>query len=221
MGEATDFLYPFVDAPAIAAAEHDPSALLADLERSAAEKIAESVTLRETTLHRWHDALVVAAAAIAERFDAGGQLFTFGNGGSATDADATADLFRRPPHGRALPARSLVEDQTVLTALANDVGFDVVFARQLIAHARPGDVAVGFSTSGGSVNVIRAFEQARRRGLLTVASCGYDGGAMAASDDIDHCLIVASASIHRIQETQSALMFELWSMVQGALASGG
>jgi D-sedoheptulose 7-phosphate isomerase len=221
MGEATDFLYPFVDAPAIAAAEHDPSALLVDLECSAAEKITESVRLREATLHRWHDALVVAGTALAERFDAGGQLFTFGNGGSATDADATADLFRRPPHGRALPARSLVEDQTVLTALANDVGFDVVFARQLIAHARPGDVAVGFSTSGGSVNVIRAFEQARRRGLLTIASCGYDGGAMAASDDIDHCLIVASASIHRIQETQSALMFELWSIVQGALASGG
>ncbi len=119
-------------------------------------------------------------------------------GGCSRSATAAAPPTPRPPpicsdvrrSGRALPARSLVEDQAVLTALANDVGFELVFSRQLIAHARPGDMAIGFSTSGGSVNVIRAFEEARRRGLLTVASCGYDGGAMAASDDIDHCLVV-------------------------------
>ncbi len=104
----------------------------------------------------------------------------------------------------------------MLTALANDVGFELVFARQLIAHARPGDIAIGFSTSGGSVNVLRAFEEARRRGLLTIGLCGYDGGAMAASDDIDHCLVVRSDSVHRIQETQAALIFELWSIVQRA-----
>ena len=117
--------------------------------------------------------------AMAHRLRHGGRLFTFGNGGSATDADATADAVPHPPHGRSLPALSLVDDRAVLTALANDVGFDLVFSRQLIAHARPGDIAIGFSTSGGSANVLRAFEEARRRDMLTIGCRGYDGGAMA------------------------------------------
>ncbi len=87
---------------------------------------------------------------MADRFGRGGRLFTFGNGGSATDAQGTAELFRLPPYGRPLPALSLVEDQAVLTALSNDVGFELVFSRQVIAHAEPEDIAVGFSTSGDS-----------------------------------------------------------------------
>jgi D-sedoheptulose 7-phosphate isomerase len=132
----------------------------------------------------------------------------------------TPDLFLNPPSGRPLPAMSLVEDRAVLTALANDVGFELVFSRQLIAHAAAGDIAVGFSTSGGSRNVLEAFEEASRRHLLTVGLCGYEGGAMARSDAVQHCLVVRSDSVHRIQEAQNALMLELWSSVQHSLDEG-
>ena len=109
---------------------------------------------------------------MAHRFQHGGRLFTFGNGGSATDAEGTAELFRAPTERPPLAALSLVDDRAVLTALANDVGFELVFSRQIIAHARPGDIAMGFSTSGDSVNVLRAFDEAARRGLLTIGLCG-------------------------------------------------
>jgi D-sedoheptulose 7-phosphate isomerase len=112
---------------------------------------------------------------------------------------------------------SLVEDQAVLTALANEVGFDVVFARQTIAHARSGDIAMGFSTSGDSVNVMRAFEEAARRKILTIGFCGHDGGAMAQSPHVNHCLVVRSHSVHRIQEAQDTLAPSLWAAVQGHL----
>ena len=113
---------------------------------------------------------------MAERFAAGGRLFTFGNGGSATDAEAVAHLYTEPPWGRALPARSLAEDQAVMTALGNDVGFELVFSRQLIAHGRADDIAMGFSTSGNSDNLMRAFAEARKQGMLTVGIAGTDGG---------------------------------------------
>jgi D-sedoheptulose 7-phosphate isomerase len=208
-GEPTGFLYPFIEAE-----ERDAPALLADLTSSARAKMAESRSLRAATRERCADALQRAGAAMAHCFRHGGRLFTFGNGGSATDAEGTAELFRQPPHGRPLPAMSLVDDRAVLTALANDVGFELVFSRQLIAHSRSGDIAVGFSTSGNSVNLLQAFAEATRRGLLTVGLSGSDGGEMAASDDVEHCLVVASDSVHRIQETQDALVLELWSVVQ-------
>jgi D-sedoheptulose 7-phosphate isomerase len=115
---------------------------------------------------------------------------------------------------------SLLDNPAVLTALANDVGFDAVFARQVIAHARPSDIAIGFSTSGDSVDVIRALEEASRRGLLTVGLCGYEGGAMALSAFVRHCLVVRCDSVHRIQEAQAALTFRLWSSVQSYLEQG-
>ncbi len=146
----------------------------------------------------------------------GGQLFTFGNGGSSTDAATLATLFATPPAGSPLPARSLVADSAVLTALANDVGFSLVFARPLMAFAGPDDIAVGFSTSGNSENLIAAFAAARRAGVLTVGLAGYDGGAMKAAG-LDHCLVVASDSVHRIQETQAALGFALWQAVHAGL----
>ena len=154
---------------------------------------------------------------MAEAFDRGGRLFTFGNGGSSTDAASLAALFARPPSGSALPARCLVDDTAVLTALGNDVGFELVFARQLIAHAAPGDMALGFSTSGSSANVLTAFAQARARRLVTIGLAGYDGGEMSSSPDVQHCLVVQSDSVHRIQETQAALGFALWEAVQQRL----
>jgi D-sedoheptulose 7-phosphate isomerase len=212
VSEPTGFLYPFIDAD-----ERDASGLLADLAASARAKMTESGALRTATLEQCADVLRLAGDAMAHRFRHGGRLFTFGNGGSATDADGTAELFRDPPRGRPLPAMSLVDDRAVITALANDVGFELVFSRQLIAHARAGDIAIGFSTSGDSVNVVRALEEAARRGVLTIGLAGNAGGAMAASDAVEHCLVVRSASVHRIQETQDALVLELWSIVRSCL----
>lgn len=207
--EPTAFLYPFIEAE-----ERDTGALTADLVASVRAKVGESASLRAATLARCAGQVEAAAAAMAERFDRGCRLFAFGNGGSATDAQGTAELFRAPPYGRPLPALSFVEDQAVLTALSNDVGFELVFSRQVIAHARAGDIAVGFSTSGDSPNMLRAFEEAARRGLLTVGLCGYEGSGMATSDAVGNCLVVRSESVHRIQETQDALAFALWQAVQ-------
>jgi D-sedoheptulose 7-phosphate isomerase len=214
--EPTGFLYPFIESE-----ERDSPGLLIELAHSAREKISESRALRIATLERYDAALGEAASAMADRFRRGGRLFAFGNGGSATDAEGTVDLFRRPPRGRPLPAMSLVDDRAVLTALANDVGFDLVFSRQVIAHAEAGDIAIGFSTSGDSANVLRGLEEASRRGLLTLGFSGYQGGAMAASPAIAHSLVVASESVHRIQEAQNALLLQLWKLVQVGVDEGG
>ncbi|MQY26333.1 D-sedoheptulose-7-phosphate isomerase [Nocardia aurantia] len=203
------FLYPFLDAT-----EHDSATLLADLARSAREKAAESVTLRRTTLDDNAGLIAGAAAELGRRFDSGGRLFTFGNGGSSTDATTLATLFARPPAGDPHPAWSLTTDQAVLTALGNDVGFDLVFARQLIARARPGDIAVAMSTSGNSADLTVALREARQRGLYTIGFAGYDGGAFAHSPDVDTCFVVRSQSVHRIQEAQALLGYELWLAVQ-------
>ena len=157
--EPTGFLYPFIDAE-----DRDAIAPVADLAASARAKIAVSRALRSDTLERSAEGWHVRGSAMADRFGRGGRLFAFGNGGSATDAEGSVELFREPPSGRPLPAVSLVDDRAVLTALSNDVGFDLVFSRQIIAHASPDDVAIGFSTSGDSVNVLRALEEARRVG---------------------------------------------------------
>jgi D-sedoheptulose 7-phosphate isomerase len=213
-GEPTSFLYPFIEAE-----ERDATQLLADLAASTRQKMAESYGLRVTTLQQTEDLVRTAAASMADRFRFGARLLALGNGGSSTDADAAVALFRDPPSGVPLPAMSLVEDRAVLTALANDVGFEVVFSRQIIAHARAGDIALGFSTSGDSVNVIRAFEAASLRGVLTIGLCGYDGGAMASNPAVDHCLVVRSDSVHRIQEAQAAVTLNLWTAVQRYLAA--
>ncbi|HWG72626.1 MAG TPA: SIS domain-containing protein [Acidimicrobiales bacterium] len=212
--EGTNFLYPFIDAE-----ESDAGSLLADLASSAEAKGRESGRLRLLTFDRTASLLDVIATGMAEQFGNGGRLFVFGNGGSSTDAGGVVSLFRTPPWGQALHARSLVAEQAVLTALGNDVGFELVFSRQLIAHARAGDIALGISTSGNSTNLVTAFAEARRRDMLTVGLAGYDGGQMASSPHVDHCLVVPADSVHRIQETQAALIFELWSRVQAALAS--
>ena len=207
--EPTGFLYPFIEAE-----ERDAGALVTDLVRSAQAKMLESASLRAGTLERCAEQLERAGAAMAERFARGGRLFSFGNGGSATDAQGTADLFRHPPYGIPLAALSLVDDQAVLTALSNDVGFELVFSRQFIAYASEHDIAVGLSTSGDSANLLRAFEEAAHRGLLTVGLCGYEGSGMAISDAVQHCLVVRSESVHRIQEIQDALTLSLWESVQ-------
>jgi D-sedoheptulose 7-phosphate isomerase len=212
----TEFLYPFLEGGATV-----PETLLHDLATSARSKAAESDHLRRETLDRERDRLESVAGAMADRFAPGGRLFTFGNGGSSTDAASIADLFSAPPSGRPLPARSLVADSAVLTALGNDVGFELVFSRQLIAYAVDGDIAIGLSTSGNSRNLLAAFAEARSRGVLTIGFAGYDGGDMGRSGDVEHCFVVSSESVHRTQEVQGALAFALWSAVQQRLTSVG
>jgi D-sedoheptulose 7-phosphate isomerase len=205
--------YPFLYSSAA-----DGRSVLAEIERSTAEKAREAASLREETLLRLADRLISCASAMAIRFGLGGRLFTFGNGGSSTDALAVSQLFRQPPSGRSVAASSLAAEAAVVTALGNDVGFDVVFARQLAALAEPTDVALGLSTSGNSENVLQAFEEASRRGLLTIGFAGYDGGRMAETEAVDHLFVVHSPSVHRIQETQTTLYHALWELSQYALA---
>ncbi|MGH3290421.1 MAG: D-sedoheptulose-7-phosphate isomerase, partial [Trebonia sp.] len=151
-------------------------------------------------------------------FAAGGRLFAFGNGGSATDAAQLATLFLHPGDLSAggaappLPAFGLANDTSVVTALCNDIGVDVVFARQLGAFGRAGDIAVGLSTSGNSANLLRAFDEASRRGMLTIGLAGYDGGKMAELSSIDYLFVAPSSSIHRIQEAQTTIYQVLWEL---------
>jgi D-sedoheptulose 7-phosphate isomerase len=213
--EPTNFLYPFIDAE-----EDDPTSLLADLAASAQAKAAESLALRRSTLEANADRLQEAAAEVARRFAAGGRMFTFGNGGSCTDSTTLARLFARPPIGRPLPAWSLTADQAVMTALGNDVGFELVFARQLIARAKAGDVAIAMSTSGGSPNLLAALAEAGRRGLYTIGFAGYNGGAFVDNPNVDACFVVRSQSVHRIQESQALLGYQLWLSVHERLGEG-
>ncbi len=214
VGDAIGALYPFLDTRPT-----DVDAVLAAVARSTAEKAAEIVALRESLVAEHGQRLVDCARRCAAAFQVGGTLFAFGNGGSSTDAQDVAQLFLHPPKtARPLPAISLTHDVALITALSNDVGFEVVFARQLAAFGRPGDIAVGLSTSGGSHNVLRAFEEAARRGMLTVGIAGYDGGRMAESDVIDHLFVVPSASVHRVQEAQTTVYHVLWELTQQALA---
>ena len=217
--EPTNFLYPFIDAE-----EEDPKSLLADLAASAQAKAAESLALRRSTLEANADLLERAATEMAQRFAAGGRLFTFGNGGSCTDSTTLARLFARPPlgaPGKTLPAWSLTADQAILTALGSDVGFELVFARQLIARAKAGDIAIAMSTSGNSPNLLTALAEARQRGLYTIGFAGYDGGAFANDPNVDACFIVRSQSVHRIQESQALLGYRLWLAVHERLGDQG
>jgi D-sedoheptulose 7-phosphate isomerase len=216
VSESTDFLYPFIEAD-----ERDSTALVIDLAESARAKVNTSAELRRTTLQRSAVEIETAAAAMTVRFQQGGRLYVFGNGGSSTDAASLATLFVRPPWGQGLPARTLIDDSAVLTAIGNDVGFDLAFSRQLIAHATTADIAIGLSTSGNSRNLLIAFEEACRRGLLTIGIAGYSGGEMGRSPFVQHCLLVEDDSVHRIQETQAAMGFALWQQVQARLAAKG
>jgi D-sedoheptulose 7-phosphate isomerase len=209
---ASGFLYPF-----LAEAEVDLDAVLADVRASVLAKADEVMALRAQTLGEGEDAIAAAAAALRDRLQAGGCVLALGNGGSATDAmDLVADL-RDPPAALGLPARralDLTEDPAILTAIANDVGFETVFARQIIAYGHLGDAVVALSTSGGSANVLAALAEARRRGLATVALVGYDGGRIAAEGLADHVVVTRSEHIPRIQEAQATVLHALRTMIE-------
>jgi D-sedoheptulose 7-phosphate isomerase len=206
-------LYPFLYSES-----SDLEAVLTEVRRSTVEKANEIVALRQAVLDQDGPRLAGCAARMAEAFGAGGRLFTFGNGGSSTDAQDVAALFLNPgPGARPLPALALTTDVAVVTALSNDIGFEVVFARQLGAFGRRGDIALGLSTSGNSANLIRAFEEAMRRGMLTIGLAGHTGGQMAELEGLDHLFVVPSSSVHRNQEAQTTVYHALWELTQYAL----
>ena len=219
-GESRDYgrdLYPFLYESSQGGGG---AALLESVMQSTLAKCAEVVALRSEMLAECEADLERAAIAMAARFTAGGILLAFGNGGSATDAeDAAADCLTPPLRGwRSLPALSLTAECATVTALTNDVGFEHVFSRQLAALGKRGDIAVGFSTSGNSTNVVAAMKQARRLGLLTIGFSGYDGGALAHAGAVDHCFIARREFVPRIQEGHATMWHALLELVQLSLA---
>lgn len=200
---STSFLYPFLEA---GAEDASPDALVDDVASSIRAKARDANLLRERVAEEQSAAIAAAASAIRERLDRGGRILAFGNGGSATDAtDFALDCIMPGSGRRAIPALSLALEPAVITATANDVGSDVIFLRQLIAQCAPNDIAVAFSTSGGSLNVVAALQEARKRGLLTVALLGYDGGEIARRNLADICIVIPCDYIPRIQEAQGTV----------------
>ncbi len=191
--DPSGFLYPFLGSREPAVAD-----VLADVAASTLRKGADTVALRRAIDL---EAVGACAYALRDAFQAGGRLVTFGNGGSATDAqDAASDALEA-----GWPALSLAGDSATITAVGNDVGFENVFARQLIALGRPGDVALAFSTSGSSPSVIAALEEAHRRGMLTCALTGYAGGRLAELPWLDHLLSVPGDYVPRLQEAHATI----------------
>jgi D-sedoheptulose 7-phosphate isomerase len=207
---ASSFLYPF-----LAEREDNLDEILDDVRRSVLMKSAEVGKLREQTLSENADALLTAASALRARLESGGTLLALGNGGSATDAmDVVAD-FRSPGRsGGPWAAIDLTEDSSILTAIANDIGAEAIFSRQVIAYGRAGDALIALSTSGNSGNVIAALAEARRRKIETIALVGYDGGRIDSERLADHVIVTRSQHIPRIQEAQASAYHVLRELVE-------
>ena len=215
VGES-EFLYPFLGQQ-----KQETKEIVAVVAESIQMKVRDDSVLRQRLARDQAEQIGSAAQAIHERLQRGGKLIIFGNGGSATDAnDWTLDCVDPPPGYRPVPAVSLAMEPANITAVANDVGTEVIFLRQLIAQARPEDVAIGISTSGGSRNIVMALEEARKRRLLTVALLGYDGGEVVRRGLADLPVVVPCDYIPRIQEVQASVyhvmreMFEVLSRGQ-------
>lgn len=208
-------LYPFLQPDS-----KDSRRLESELLESVRLKSQDSTQVIQTFFAEECKKVVVVAKAIADIYRNNGRLFTMGNGGSSCDAAHIAVEFLHPvTTGRpALPAVNLALDQAMMTAVGNDVGFDHIFVRQLIAQGKAGDGVIGISTSGNSENIMRTFVKAKEMGLTTIGLTGGAGGAMATSSSLDHCLIVPTESIHRIQECHVLIYHILWDLVHTLLA---
>jgi D-sedoheptulose 7-phosphate isomerase len=209
----SQLLYPMLSAQPAAG-----DALVLELARAPLEKSAESNRLRLLLLEEFGDEIVSTATEMAAAFRNGGRLLALGNGGSATSAaDIVTELL--VPSGGAvpIPALCLTNDIAVVTGIGNDVGFNDVFVRQIIALGRAGDVVLAVSASGNSENLVRGLGEARRRDMTTIAICGYDGGRLAREQVSDHCFVVRSSSVHRIQEVQMTLYHLLTDLVHRTL----
>lgn len=208
-------LYPFLQPDS-----RDSASLELELVESARIKSQDSNQVIQKFFAEQSEGVVSAAKAIAHVYKRQGRLFTMGNGGSSCDAAHIAVEFLHPvTTGRqALPAVNLAVDQAMMTAVGNDVGFDHIFVRQLIAQAKSDDGVIGLSTSGNSANILRTFVKAKEMGLTTIGLTGGTGGDMAASSSLDHCLVVPTDSIHRIQECHLLIYHILWDLVHTLLA---
>ena len=195
------FLYPFLGRE-----KQGTDDLISEVARSIQMKVYDDAKLRDQVASEQSEQISNTAVAIYERWQRGGKLILFGNGGSATDANDWAIDCVLPPSGyRPIPAVSLALEPANITAVANDIGTEAIFLRQLIAQAQPDDVAIGVSTSGGSRNIIMALEEARKRNLLTVALLGYDGGEIQRRGLVDFPIVVRCDYIPRIQEVQASI----------------
>jgi D-sedoheptulose 7-phosphate isomerase len=207
---ASAFLYPF-----LAQGDRSVEATLDDVAASIEQKAAEDTRLRQRFVAEQAEQFAAVASATQERIDAGGALIVFGNGGSATDANDFVLDCLGGDRGT-IPAISLSMDPAVLTAIANDVGVEVAFSRQLIAVGRPQDVAIAISTSGKSKNIALALSEARKRSMMTIALLGYDGGDIVRDRLADHVLVVRSDYVPRIQEVQASIYHVLRSSLVGS-----
>lgn len=207
-------LYPFLHGK-----KQDPVAMNKALVESVRQKAADHHDVIDAFFARNGQAVVDAAGAIADVYRRDGRLFCMGNGGSSCDSAHIAVEFLHPvTAGRpALTAIDLTCDTTMMTAVANDVGYAQIFVRQVIAQAREGDGLIGLSTSGNSDNLIRAFKKAKEMGVATIGMAGMSGGEMAKAG-LDHCLVVETDSIHRVQECHVAIYHILWDLVHTLLA---
>jgi len=208
-------LYPFLHGKA-KDADSENEALL----ESIRQKVAQSVSEKQRFFAENDQAFIAISQAIASVYRNKKRMFSMGNGGSSCDASHFAVEFQHPvTAGRpALPAVNLTADTAMISAVANDVGVDYIFSRQLEAFAASGDGLIGFSTSGNSKNLLEAFRMAKQLGLLTIGMTGGDGGAMLSSGLLDHCLVVKTDSIHRVQEVHVTSYHILWDLVHTLLA---
>jgi len=208
---ASEFLYPFLGRE-----KQGTDDLVGEVANSIQMKVHDDAELRARIAHEQSEIISSTALAIEDRLQRGGKLILFGNGGSATDAnDWAIDCVLPPPGYRPVSAVSLSLEPANITAVANDVGTEVIFLRQLIAQARPEDVAIGISTSGGSRNIIMALEEARKRNLLTVALLGYDGGEILRRGIADFPIVVHCDYIPRIQEVQASIYHIIRELMEG------
>lgn len=207
-------LYPFLHGK-----KQDPEAMNSALVESVRQKASHHQEVIDAFFAKNGQAVVDAAGALAEVYRRDGRLYSMGNGGSSCDAAHVAVEFLHPiTAGRpALTAVDLTADRTMITAVANDVGFQHVFVRQVIAQARQGDCLIGLSTSGNSDNLVKAFVKAKEMGVITVGLAGMSGGQMS-KIGLDHCLVVETDSIHRIQECHVTIYHILWDLVHTLLA---
>lgn len=209
------FLYPF-----LGQVKQDTTGVLTHVATSIQTKARDVASLREQVSQQGAEKIAESVQAIQQRLLTGGKLILFGNGGSATDAnDWAIDCVAPPKAYRPVPAVSLSMEPANISAIANDVGTEVIFLRQLIAHGNAGDVAVAISTSGGSANIIAALVEARKRGLLTVALLGYDGGEILRRGLADFAIVVPSDYIPRIQEVQASIYHVMRDAIE-ALSHG-
>jgi D-sedoheptulose 7-phosphate isomerase len=208
-------LYPFLHGDKKDACNENTALL-----ESVRQKSQHSLDAKQQFFADNAQALIDTARAVAKVYQQKGRLFTMGNGGSSCDAAHFSVEFQHPvTTGRpALPAMNLCVDTAMISAVSNDVGVQHIFVRQLDAHAQALDGLVGFSTSGNSANLMHGYRKAKELGLITIGFAGGDGGNMKSSGLLDHCLVVDTDSIHRVQEVHVACYHILWDLVHTLLA---